>query len=291
MRAGRTPRPGREARRAMEHLATFAHGGPDHVAALLDEGQRRPPARDLHLRKGFLLTDGANGIAVQLLRRTGGQDAIQLKLALLLYWIGSSHDGQQLPPVNAGLYAHALDLPDAAAHGARRVRTALAALEQHGLLERTDRRPRPTEIRLLAEDGSRRPYAPPGENEAIIGVPGTLFTRGWLAGLSGPALVSLLVLLVAAPREGEGAGGTRGRRARDPNAVRIAAGLGRSSWYESQLELEYYAILSRTMLHFRFGIDRFTTVTSSWISYRRLGRPMPQATWIAWTGYQQPSNG
>lgn len=201
----------------------------------------------LRLRLGFLHQahrergDLGPPPMAQLLRATGGLDAVRLKLALSCIWLAMHQPRPEIAP-EPRFWADLLDLPDPATRGTRRVREGLTYLRTLGLIETKRRGPAPSLIRLRREDGCGSSYHRPdgaSPEDYYLGVPAELWTKGWLAALSGPALASLLIAMSAQPF-------------RDPTAPvwltgeRLAAyDVSADTWQAGLRELEQFGLAHR----------------------------------------------
>ncbi len=137
----------------------------------------------------------------------GGQ--LRAKLYLSLLWVCAKQPYDVARPARA--WAALLGLPDIETKGVRRVQQALRDLEDRQLVRLQDRGGLPSNVVLLSEKGDQSPYAPPSDvysrlqaNKAssdqlaehrYFRVPSTLWTKGYIADLTGPGLAMLLALM------------------------------------------------------------------------------------------------
>ena len=145
--------------------------------------------------------------------RGGRGGGVRLKLFLSILWL--AHPEPHQVQLSGHSWAILLGLADPSHGGARRVNDALHWLASHDLIWLSTKRGRPTQVRLLREDASGQPYFHPADRlrelrsvrprslaaasrrlHYYVTVPYGLWTRGWLATLSGAGIAMLLVLLV-----------------------------------------------------------------------------------------------
>lgn len=197
-------RPGKKvARFRVPTLAAY------HYAELVD---RRVMGRSAQVRYRFV---ESNVLGVEppmtLMLRGGRGGSVRLKLHLSILWFAANPPYDVSYPARA--WASLLDLDDPETNGARRIVDAISWLGEHKFLRLERRQGRPTRMFLLREDGSGEPYAPPGKEleqlradnispkvdafkeNLYLQLPNTFWTKGWLAGLSGPAIAMLLALM------------------------------------------------------------------------------------------------
>jgi len=194
------------------------------AAAIANEWARRQPLRirhqlfDLqpwvHRRRLDVVTADEDEMSppplVRLLQETGGQDAIRPKLLLSLYWV-TTNQVEVFTNEPFEFWAYLLDLDEPDGKGARRVRESIARMgaDEPGdpcshLLDVRPKPPRPPRVGVLHEAGDGRPWVPPNPSEVgptdyFLQLPPTFWTNGWMARLSGPALLAFLVTVSAAP--------------------------------------------------------------------------------------------
>jgi hypothetical protein len=164
--------------------------------------------RHLQLRRTFIRRrpgkDGVPPLAVLMRGGQGGQ--VRLKLLLSLLWVGAKPPHDVTFP--ARTWAELIGLPQPEANGARRVREAIDWLATHKFIAAEEHQGLPTQLTLLREDGSGVAYTIPGvaatiardrgrglEAHRYVQLPASVWTMGWMAVLSPPALAALLILL------------------------------------------------------------------------------------------------
>ena len=146
----------------------------------------------------------------QLLRGgRGGEVKVKLLLSMLFAATAAPYN------VNfpARSWAVLLGLPDPETKGAARVNSAIRKLDELGYV-RVEKRPgQPSRVFLREETGSKNEYTHPGDvwvavkdadsrtrrkTPRYMQLPVELWTSGWIAALSGPALAMLLILMNSA---------------------------------------------------------------------------------------------
>lgn len=147
---------------------------------------------------------------VRLLQETGGVDAVRPKLLLSLYWV-TTNQVEAFTNEPFEFWAFLLDLLDPEGKGARRVRESIARMGAghpgdpcSRLLDLRPKPPQPPRVGVRHESGDGTPWRPPspgktGPDDFFLQLPPTLWTNGWLAVLSGPALLAYLIALSAKP--------------------------------------------------------------------------------------------
>lgn len=138
----------------------------------------------------------------------GGEVRLKTYLSMLLIAGAAPHDVSY--PARA--WATLLDLPAPDTNGARRVHDAIAWLEREQFVAVANNAGRPNRVTLLHESGSGTAYDVPGEAynrvrdregtdaalaHRYIKLPIELWTSGWIAVLSAPALAMYLVVKCA----------------------------------------------------------------------------------------------
>ncbi|GAB3305773.1 hypothetical protein GCM10027427_35140 [Pseudoclavibacter terrae] len=140
----------------------------------------------------------------QLLRGGRGGE-VKLKLLLSMLWIGvkEPHDVTQ----SGRVWAELIGLDDAETKGAARVNAAVRRLVQAGFLAVESRPGQASRVTLREETGTGATYSHPGshwnKNSVVptknppryTQLPVGIWSCGWLAILTGPAVAMLLVLL------------------------------------------------------------------------------------------------
>ena len=121
----------------------------------------------------------------------GGE--VRFKLYLWLRWYSQHSTDFEPAPIRLSHFQWALllALPDPETSGVKRVSTALAQLEERGLLIRSTERPaaaKPTNVSWWPLD---RDQPPTGYAALPVG----FFTGQWIGGFSGRALAALLILI------------------------------------------------------------------------------------------------
>jgi hypothetical protein len=144
--------------------------------------------------------------ALAKLLRGGRGGEVKLKTLLSALWIGVAEPHDVTLP--GRVWAQLIGLPDPGGRGAHRVNSAVRQLVSQQFLRAEHRPGEPSRLYLLDETGNGQPYIDPGrrvvelqkaeedfEFHRYFRVPRELWTGGWIAALSGPALAMLLVLL------------------------------------------------------------------------------------------------
>lgn len=182
---------------------------PDAIAAARAVASRNH-TRTAQLRRSFIERDNVlkpTPLATLLRGGQGGQ--VRLKVFLSMLWLAGGAPYDVAYPARA--WATLLDLDDPAGKGARRVNEALSWLEKRSFVDVEAMPGHPHRVTLRDETGSGADYRPPGEvynRGKTSGVPAAdllmhryvqvapaLWTSGWFAVLSAPALAMYLVLL------------------------------------------------------------------------------------------------
>lgn len=214
----------------------------------------RVKGRDAQLRRSFIRRGQSEQPTPMMSMLRGGRGGeVRLKLYLSLLWIAVA------PPHNvsypARTWASLLGLPEPSGKGARRVNEALAWLEAENFVRMKSSRGVPPVVTVLDEGGSGHPYTLPGptikrlqeaekawNRHAYEKVPVELWTNGWMAALTGPALACLLVLR-SAPPSPDGS----------PNLA---------SWFSPTLLKDRYNMSDDTRLRGMRGLEELGLVTS-----------------------------
>jgi hypothetical protein len=127
--------------------------------------------------------------------RGGRGGEVRLKLYLSMLWIAAKpRDGVHATEFAAYSWANLLGLDDPDTTGKRRIQDAIAWLDAESYVTRRSRPGRPPIVELRHDDGTGDPYASPiargktGEPK-YRKLPPSMWTKGWIAELSGAALV------------------------------------------------------------------------------------------------------
>jgi hypothetical protein len=206
--------------------------------AFIDRGQPAGPADDL------------GGPPLALLLRASKGGALRVKLYLAVLWQAGGGDERHTVSWPARAWAALLDLPEPEGRGDRRIRDAIRALEQAGLLMAAHESGRPATITLLRDDGTAETYTNPGEaaraakekgafdpGDLYVQLPPSFWTKGWALVLSGPGIAMLLVMLVLT-KNGEKKGVWI-----SPAQARSRFGLSEDTWTRGVTELRRHGLL------------------------------------------------
>lgn len=150
-------------------------------------------------------TDPSPALARVLRGGRGGE--VRLKLLLSFLWFQT--DGRRPVPLTyrAQAWAALLGLDQPATAGARRVNEAIKWLEKNGFITVESQPGLANKITVLNETGDGTPYTPPGYaanrlrdkpeglKHLYVQIPADLWTKGYIAVLSGAALAFYLLLL------------------------------------------------------------------------------------------------
>ncbi len=176
----------------------------------------RVKMRDAQLRTAFAEQRDSDGPDTPLARilRGGRGGEVRLKLLLSLLWIAVQEPHDVALP--GRVWAELFGLDDPTSNGARRVAAAFRWLVKENFLDAKEEPGKPTRLLLKEETGLDRPYRIPGarigqlrragqdwEVHRYVKIPKEVWTNGWIASLSGPALAMLLVLIVHARGGGQ----------------------------------------------------------------------------------------
>ena len=189
------------------------------------------------LRKTFIRGERHDAPPLSLMLKGGGGTRLKLFLSILLMCRGYDiHDTD----IAANKWAELLDLPNPRSKGARRISDALEWLELKKFVALERRRGAPHVITILKEDGSGDPYVRPGgNNEYYVGLPIKLWSNGWIAVLSPPAVASLLILM------------DQKWMSDSPNPV----------WLSQTLRAGLYGVSEDTLYRGMTELDRWTIIT------------------------------
>jgi hypothetical protein len=194
-------------RRSGQDLLTVRPG--EEALRHLGDGTRRTKGRATQVRRSFVnsVFAGTEVPPLAMIVRSGRAGGLRLRLLLSLLWMGGGGDARHSVTFPARAWAEMLDLSYPENAGERRVRAALAWLEQKRLVQ-VDRQPgRIPTVTLRREDGSGENYTQPvkGRKDRSTGklnqrdwnftLPSEFWTNAWILALSLPALAVLLVLL------------------------------------------------------------------------------------------------
>lgn len=243
---------------------------------------------DLRLRLGFLRQDhrrrpeSASPPMAQLLRATGGLDAVRLKLAVSCIWLAMRQRRPEIAP-QPRFWADLLDLSDPSRRGTRRVRDGLVHLRKLSLIDTERQGPAPSLIRLRREDGSGDLYQRPRGDDPTdyyFHVPVEFWTNGWLAALSGPAIAALLIAMSAQSFHA----------ADEPiwlTGHRFAAyDLSADTWQAGLRELAHFRLVHREVVR-RPSYDLFASHSTIYLDHQRLREH--QVTPTEWRHLHQPT--
>ncbi|PRY67696.1 hypothetical protein B0I08_106304 [Glaciihabitans tibetensis] len=171
---------------------------------------RRIKRESAIIRSSFLgpsLLENQPSPVARLLRGGRGGGVVKIKLLISILWIAVSEPYDV--SFSARTWATLLGLSEPETKGASRVNAALRRLVEQQFLDSEPSPGLPPRLRLLEETGRGRPYIPPGkvlvearqkeidalDENRYFKVPNEIWTNGWIARLSGPGFVMLLVLL------------------------------------------------------------------------------------------------
>lgn len=228
------------------------------------------------------------------LMRTG---EVRLKTYLTLVWLCAKYPHDTRPP--AGKLAQAMGVDG---NGARRVNDALRYLEERRFIVREQRPGQSTRVWLRHESGDGSDYVRPYElakstdadvkaANLFAQVPRQLWTRGWIAVLSGRALACLLILLDA----------SSGREDNDTKSVKLDEGteyrevtsyapryfpqahrrqlytISPDTWRRGMVELERYGLITRgwrrQMMFYTDHAKQYRTYQVNLEGFERLAGP------------------
>jgi hypothetical protein len=211
--------------------------------------------RPMPVRNGFierLDPTATEDAPLAVLLRGGQGGAVRLKLLLAMLWFAVRPPHETSYPARG--WAGLLGLDEYETNGARRITAAIEWLEDHTLV-RVVRKPGvPSEVFLLDERGTGKPYELPyaaleakreaGEqasrDDYYVTLPSDFFTRGWVSILSAPAVAMLLVMVLEARYS---------RRVRglwhSPAQADSRFGLSQDTRTAGLQELELYGIVDR----------------------------------------------
>ena len=140
-------------------------------------------------------------------------------------------------PIPARAWAEALDLPDPARNGARRVNDAIDWLAAHKFIVSERRQGTPGAVRLLSQNGAGGPFTRPSGATRYVLLPLAIWGRGWIVRLSGTALALLIILL-------DLQSGRPDRQWVSPREAKLGYDLSADTWTKGTQELERVGLLS-----------------------------------------------
>lgn len=184
-------------------------------------------------------------LAEMLVGGQGGEVRLKLYLTLLFICRAAPHSTS----VPSRAWAELFDLPQPSAEGSRRVRDALKWLETHHFVEVERKAGSHPKVTILLEDGSgstfRKVSKENGDHWEQL--PATMWSKGWIAALSGRAIAMLLILLDY--------GGRVGKRGETfwvpPERALELYSLSPEMWAKGTAELQRYGILVSQMKYFK----------------------------------------
>jgi hypothetical protein len=206
-------------------------------------------SRNTQIRRSFINAQyGADPPPLGLIVKGGRAGGVRLRLMLAILWLAGGGDERHTVTFPARAWAEMLDLAAPNGAGQRRVRDAVAWLEQQGLIS-VDRDPgRPLTVTLLREDSSRKPYISPlrAPKNAKTGklarrhwsvlLPPVFWTNGWALALSTPAIALFLIMLDLDRTDGRSAWIT-------PELAQSRYALSDDSWTRGVAELKAHGLL------------------------------------------------
>lgn len=240
----------------------------DAVREIASQFDQRAQRESVPLRAAFIAspTPAVPPPLTRLLRGGRGGE-VKIKLLLSMIWVAAKEPYNLKIPSRA--WAALLGLSDVEGKGAARINAATRRLVEAGYLSAVKSAGQPSQLFLLNELGTREPYSHPGvawdavkgadartrrNTPRYVRIPVELWTRGWIAALSGPALAMLLILLEAA----------RGKEPFDlwfaPSVASARYGLNEATRKKGVDELENYGLVT---------VDQATVVRDALSSKRR----------------------
>lgn len=208
----------------------------------------RAKGRDATVRRGFIRSDRADRrppLACMLVGGQGGEVRLKLYLSMLFIAIAAPYS----TPFPTRAWAEMFDLPEPATDGARRVRDALRWLELNHFV-RVERRPgKEAEVFLLSDEGTGKGYIRVSKEAKDLWekLPALMWSKGWMAALSGRALATLLMLLDYSSKVNQ-----RGKSVWiPPSRARELYSLSPETWTRGSRELEEYGVLTAEMKYFK----------------------------------------
>lgn len=166
------------------------------------------------IRTSFVVSHTGQETSLSKLLGSGGGRGghVRIKLYLSLLWVAAREPYSTSRP--ARFWAALIGLEDPEGKGARRIRSALGDLKRANLVTVKRHGGNASEILLLNETGSGKPYTVPGltgigstpdsttKAERYFRVPESFWTYGWVEKLSSPAITMLLILLAEGAHNG-----------------------------------------------------------------------------------------
>lgn len=193
------------------HSERVANASSDQSAAAIAAQRAAGGARSAAVRFRFIARKNPAGVSpplARLLRGGGGRGGTaRLRLYLSMLWLARNEDAPVFS-YPAHQWARLLGLDDPDTTGARRVQESLRWLNSENFVRLERRRGAPSNIHLLDDAGSGKPYTSPGllvkalakrptelEEHLYVQLSAAFWTRGWVRELSGAAVAMYLVLL------------------------------------------------------------------------------------------------
>lgn len=187
----------------------------------------RVKGRQATIRRGFVRSDDPRRpppVARLLVGGRGGEIRLKLYLSMLFIAVAAPYS-TEFP---ARAWAEMFDLEAPADAGSRRVRDAIDWLERHRFVRMVRRPGRESEVFLLSDEGTGAPFVLVSKEarDIWIKLPSEFWAKGWVAQLSGRAVVTLLVLL---------------------DYSRLVNQFGKSFWIPPVRARELYSLSSETL--------------------------------------------
>ena len=222
------------------------------VRTIAEEFDARAQRETVPVRAAFIAspTPTTPPPLTQLLRGGRGGE-VKVKLLLSMLWIAVKEPYDVVFPARS--WANLLGLDEADTKGAARVNAAIRRLVEAGYLKAEKRPGQPSQLFVQNELGTGDEYSHPGAAwEAVkdadtrtrrrtpryVRIPVAIWTRGWIAALSGPAFAMLLILLESA----------RGKEPEDlwfaPSVAAARYGLNDATRKKGIDELESYGLVT-----------------------------------------------
>lgn len=208
----------------------------------------RAKGRDATIRSGFVRSDRADRrppLARMLVGGRGGEVRLKLYLSMLFIAIAPPYS----TPFPTRAWAEMFDLPEPATDGARRIRDALRWLETNQFVHVKRRPGREAEVFLLSDEGTGKNYVRVSKEakDRWEKLPDMMWSKGWMAALSGRALATLLMLLDYSSMVNR-----RGKSVWiPPSRAKELYSLSPETWTRGSRELEEYGVLTAEMKYFK----------------------------------------